>query len=214
MAFIPPVNSEAVNKLRVALGTDRAAIKISVIAGTDTRDRNCYVNVRDRVEREGGRMQLGWAVWQHAHLFIEAEPHAVFDPGQGKAWVDCTPHALSDGNKCHEILFIPDDNSSYDFNTTEVQDNIRLPLVDDPNVAEALRLFSEKTALMNSVPGVDIYLPPEVSRQMIELELRASVLLSRAMQPAISHSGGRKIGRNDLCPCGSGRKYKKCHGKP
>jgi preprotein translocase subunit SecA len=22
-----------------------------------------------------------------------------------------------------------------------------------------------------------------------------------------------KIGRNDLCPCGSGRKYKKCCGK-
>ncbi|MCH8108777.1 MAG: preprotein translocase subunit SecA [Chloroflexi bacterium] len=25
--------------------------------------------------------------------------------------------------------------------------------------------------------------------------------------------GGRKIGRNDQCPCGSGKKYKKCHGK-
>jgi preprotein translocase subunit SecA len=24
---------------------------------------------------------------------------------------------------------------------------------------------------------------------------------------------GNKIGRNDLCPCGSGKKYKKCHGK-
>ncbi|MDO8573103.1 MAG: preprotein translocase subunit SecA [bacterium] len=24
---------------------------------------------------------------------------------------------------------------------------------------------------------------------------------------------GEKIGRNDLCPCGSGKKYKKCHGK-
>jgi preprotein translocase subunit SecA len=24
---------------------------------------------------------------------------------------------------------------------------------------------------------------------------------------------GREIGRNDLCPCGSGKKYKKCHGK-
>ena len=22
-----------------------------------------------------------------------------------------------------------------------------------------------------------------------------------------------KIGRNDLCPCGSGKKYKKCHGQ-
>lgn len=25
---------------------------------------------------------------------------------------------------------------------------------------------------------------------------------------------GEKIGRNDPCPCGSGKKYKKCHGKP
>jgi preprotein translocase subunit SecA len=24
---------------------------------------------------------------------------------------------------------------------------------------------------------------------------------------------GEKIGRNDPCPCGSGKKYKQCHGK-
>jgi preprotein translocase subunit SecA len=24
---------------------------------------------------------------------------------------------------------------------------------------------------------------------------------------------GEKVGRNDPCPCGSGHKYKKCHGK-
>jgi preprotein translocase subunit SecA len=23
---------------------------------------------------------------------------------------------------------------------------------------------------------------------------------------------GAKVGRNDPCPCGSGKKYKKCHG--
>lgn len=23
---------------------------------------------------------------------------------------------------------------------------------------------------------------------------------------------GRKVGRNDPCPCGSGKKYKSCHG--
>jgi len=23
---------------------------------------------------------------------------------------------------------------------------------------------------------------------------------------------GEKVGRNDPCPCGSGKKYKKCHG--
>jgi preprotein translocase subunit SecA len=25
-------------------------------------------------------------------------------------------------------------------------------------------------------------------------------------------AGGRKVGRNDACPCGSGKKYKRCHG--
>jgi len=30
-------------------------------------------------------------------------------------------------------------------------------------------------------------------------------------QPTVRHS--QKIGRNDPCPCGSGRKYKHCHGK-
>ena len=24
---------------------------------------------------------------------------------------------------------------------------------------------------------------------------------------------GKKVGRNDPCPCGSGKKYKQCHGK-
>ena len=23
---------------------------------------------------------------------------------------------------------------------------------------------------------------------------------------------GRKVGRNEACPCGSGKKFKKCHG--
>ncbi|MCK5667485.1 MAG: SEC-C domain-containing protein [Gammaproteobacteria bacterium] len=25
--------------------------------------------------------------------------------------------------------------------------------------------------------------------------------------------GQKKIGRNEPCPCGSGKKYKRCHGK-
>jgi preprotein translocase subunit SecA len=31
-----------------------------------------------------------------------------------------------------------------------------------------------------------------------------------AQQPA---DAGPKVGRNDPCPCGSGKKYKHCHGK-
>ncbi|HEY2859877.1 MAG TPA: preprotein translocase subunit SecA [Terracidiphilus sp.] len=34
---------------------------------------------------------------------------------------------------------------------------------------------------------------------------------SAASQPSQRRTG-EKVGRNDLCPCGSGKKYKKCHG--
>ncbi|WP_263418484.1 preprotein translocase subunit SecA [Terriglobus albidus] len=33
-----------------------------------------------------------------------------------------------------------------------------------------------------------------------------------AAEPAAPRRAGEKVGRNDLCPCGSGKKYKKCHG--
>ena len=34
----------------------------------------------------------------------------------------------------------------------------------------------------------------------------------RAPAPAGPGDKGRKVGRNEPCPCGSGKKYKKCHG--
>ncbi|MDL1893107.1 hypothetical protein FBQ87_09500 [Sphingobacteriales bacterium CHB3] len=35
---------------------------------------------------------------------------------------------------------------------------------------------------------------------------------AKAGKPQPIHVG-EKIGRNDPCPCGSGKKYKQCHGK-
>ena len=32
-------------------------------------------------------------------------------------------------------------------------------------------------------------------------------------QVNVGEAGGPRVGRNDPCPCGSGQKYKKCHGK-
>jgi preprotein translocase subunit SecA len=33
-----------------------------------------------------------------------------------------------------------------------------------------------------------------------------------AVPAKAANAGGDKVGRNDLCPCGSGKKYKRCHG--
>jgi preprotein translocase subunit SecA len=46
-------------------------------------------------------------------------------------------------------------------------------------------------------------------RQQQELQLQAGA--AQAEQPKPVRTGA-KVGRNDPCPCGSGKKYKKCHG--
>jgi preprotein translocase subunit SecA len=40
-----------------------------------------------------------------------------------------------------------------------------------------------------------------------------SVTEPEAQKPASVQRSGPKVGRNDACPCGSGKKYKQCHGK-
>jgi len=35
----------------------------------------------------------------------------------------------------------------------------------------------------------------------------------RALSPAPARRAAPKVGRNDPCPCGSGKKYKQCHGR-
>ncbi|WP_455388850.1 SEC-C metal-binding domain-containing protein [Petrachloros mirabilis] len=51
--------------------------------------------------------------------------------------------------------------------------------------------------------------PPVISRPQPRLTL------NRGEEPVATqtvHRSDEKVGRNDPCPCGSGKKYKKCHG--
>ncbi len=45
-----------------------------------------------------------------------------------------------------------------------------------------------------------------------ELEQARMAGGGEAMAAPTQHRSGEKVGRNDPCPCGSGKKYKKCHG--
>jgi preprotein translocase subunit SecA len=40
----------------------------------------------------------------------------------------------------------------------------------------------------------------------------AAVSATSTPVPLAAATVNRKVGRNDPCPCGSGKKYKKCHG--
>ena len=54
-----------------------------------------------------------------------------------------------------------------------------------------------------------------IDADIAENILKAGMQIQQKPMPQ-SHaveSGKKKIGRNDPCPCGSGKKYKHCHGK-
>lgn len=46
-----------------------------------------------------------------------------------------------------------------------------------------------------------------------EIDYIVEKIKSRRLEKELSKKGKKKIGRNELCPCGSGLKYKKCCGK-
>jgi preprotein translocase subunit SecA len=90
-----------------------------------------------------------------------------------------------------------------------VRDSVRLraygqqdPLVEYKN--EGHKLFRQ---LLEIIEG-------NVVQNMMKLSAGAESR-SRNVQPIpkITLPDGEKINRNDPCPCGSGKKYKKCHGK-
>jgi uncharacterized protein YecA (UPF0149 family) len=45
-----------------------------------------------------------------------------------------------------------------------------------------------------------------------EIFARLAPAREKALKPATIRHDGPRAGRNDPCPCGSGRKYKHCHG--
>ena len=59
--------------------------------------------------------------------------------------------------------------------------------------------------------GTGIQIGPEGTEDTGGVELRLPDDVGQAALPTVR--GGPKIGRNDPCPCGSGKKYKKCCGK-
>jgi preprotein translocase subunit SecA len=56
--------------------------------------------------------------------------------------------------------------------------------------------------------------PPPVDDGMIYHGSRSSGQQAAASKVETVRREGQKVGRNDPCPCGSGKKFKKCHGRP
>lgn len=74
----------------------------------------------------------------------------------------------------------------------------------------SLSYFGESSNALTVDQDKWINLPSNV-RQAAAAE--AAAIKEQAVAPVPSKPIPR-VGRNDQCPCGSGKKYKKCHGSP
>ncbi len=73
-------------------------------------------------------------------------------------------------------------------------------------VAPLQFLHPEAASAMNQRPQAPL-MPSEL------LEAEEGSVPSDGVRPSPMAHAEKKVGRNDPCPCGSGKKYKKCHGR-
>ena len=85
---------------------------------------------------------------------------------------------------------------------------------------EGLRLFKEMQAAINGkildlLPHIAAGVVNQETVELKEVHEQAQTIGSGDGDKANAQASAPKkaeVGRNDPCPCGSGKKYKKCHG--
>jgi preprotein translocase subunit SecA len=76
-------------------------------------------------------------------------------------------------------------------------------------VASAAARAEEPAGTPARLPDFARAMEKRQERQQRDLQYQTGAGQAEAPKPA---KAGAKVGRNDPCPCGSGKKYKKCHG--
>lgn len=72
--------------------------------------------------------------------------------------------------------------------------------------------FEESEREMTRLDPLIAGQPAEFQEQIVSQRRLIHEIRNKALSSRSSIKSNQKIGRNELCPCGSGKKYKKCHG--
>jgi len=199
--------TEITNSIKLLCGQicpETEAIFMTIKPDPDCQPNDCFHCVRRKMERHGGRIQFGWAIWEWPRVFIEAEHHAVYEPPNGPPWIDITPSAV--GGICHR-LFLPDDTATYNYQCEGVRkDNIRMALSDDPLIQKLFSTSIEYNNILNAIPGIGMISVDRQTAGRLEYVMHENQLISQEI-------GMKYTSQNAPCFCGSGIKFKRCHGQ-
>jgi hypothetical protein len=200
----PPVSPRLVHKFVIDLCNKivprSLPVRIPVKPDASARVNECFFNVRNKIARDGGEIQHGWAIWERPGLFIEAEFHGVWVSPE-MILVDVTPKV--DGET--EILFLPDPDEVFDERSYVRRDNIRLAEYDHPVVHEFIRQCEVVRKYEESCTNPDNPRQRIIDRDTYRPLLQRQAELESQMLVFTP-------GRNTVCRCRSGKKFKRCCG--
>lgn len=163
---VPSPDGEAVQRLCTSMHSTEISFYVAVNPDRGALPRECFANVRKRVDERGGAIQYGWAIWQYGDYFIEAEHHAVYVDPDGR-FVDVTPQEP----RVAKILFLPDDAAVYDPAPLARRDNHRVAILDDIRLHRLLQLFNLRVVAANAVQHVGAKnVPPGYAKKVVAVE--------------------------------------------
>ena len=202
------INSEAVIALCKKLVSDPHPLYLKVKPNDDAIVGECTKNVEKMVSLKGGTIHYGWQIWEMERM-VEAEFHAVWVDLEGN-YHDITPKGLFN---ITEILFLPDPSINY---TGTQIDNVRIPKNENDEIIKRFIKINERYFEASNRGDLankygEIIATPEMIEIMRERDKICFELIQDMNKP-LTIPGVVKVSRNSTCPCGSGKKYKRCHG--
>ncbi len=93
--------------------------------------------------------------------------------------------------------------------TQQGQQSLRAPIQSAAAAGASAAARAEEQPATQKLPDFARALEKRQERQQKDLQFQTGAAQAEAPKPV---RAGAKVGRNDPCPCGSGKKYKKCHG--
>jgi hypothetical protein len=191
---------------------------ITAFSRLDQRgDKKAMNKLAQRLQREQPHLLQHAAAVKNEHgdtvgeaaVFYATLIWAMFDRGRDGTLPRLTAQNLADADKAVTEALAAIEGLA----DKPAHERIAPALVDaQPHVyAKLVALLTEdvKEAAMTAETAATIIKPTEVVIEAFDAALSGR----RAGEQQGTIVSGAKIGRNEPCPCGSGKKYKRCHGE-
>lgn len=163
---------------------------------------DCYAAVDDQVRRHGGAACFGWRIWEWPRTLLEAEFHCVWRNPEG-GLRDIAPTKMLDGR----ILFVAD--AVRTFTGTRIGSR-QHPLRSGIDVSDFIAACEAEFELLERGDRATQF--GRVTLQGDEAEEYRRILARKLTAEISMREVMPTPGRNEACPCGNGKKYKRCHG--